>query len=120
MELTLSTLDEPSSAYTTIGMKAVYSPTASGSPATDAYAMAFGRTTAAAVNPATTSRRSDGGCVAAGGSVADGALIRRGARAASRRVPRRARCAARLHSRCPHGVPQNFSGTNRNGWSAAL
>jgi hypothetical protein len=38
-------------------MKAVYKPTATGRPATDAYAIAFGRTTAAAVSPATRSRR---------------------------------------------------------------
>ena len=36
VELTLSTRDEPSSAYTSIGMKAVYRPTATGNPATEA------------------------------------------------------------------------------------
>src|SRR6476660_10557790 len=38
-------------------MSDVYSPTDTGNPATAAYAIAFGRTTAAAVRPATTSNR---------------------------------------------------------------
>src|SRR6188472_2088042 len=38
-------------------MNAVYKPTATGRPATDAYAIALGRTTAAAVSPATRSKR---------------------------------------------------------------
>ena len=40
-------------------MNAVYRPTATGKPATVAYAMALGSTTAAAVSPATTSKRSE-------------------------------------------------------------
>src|SRR5262245_1275474 len=60
VELTLKTRDEPSSAYINIGTKAVYRPTATGSPATVAYAMAFGRTTAADVRPAMRSPRNAG------------------------------------------------------------
>src|SRR6478736_4427200 len=41
-------------------MNAVYKPTATGRPATDAYAIALGRTTAAAVSPVTRSKRKVG------------------------------------------------------------
>ena len=47
----------------TIGTKAVYRPVATGSPATVAWAIAFGRTTAAAVIPATMSTRTGAAAV---------------------------------------------------------
>jgi galactokinase len=56
--LTLSGRDVPSTAYTSIGTRAVYRPTSTGRPAMEAYAMAWGMTTAAAVRPAIRSSRS--------------------------------------------------------------
>lgn len=54
MVLTERVREPPSSAYTAIGTMQVYSPTSAGRPATVAYAIAWGMTTAPAASPPTT------------------------------------------------------------------